>query len=93
MFTAIITRNFRDVNTSSPKVLLLKVQSDSELFRDHCWVTISDALREFVPRKNHIKTKICFDAKVNGNFTLFFHSFHKKPSTFLNLKQAYKIVA
>lgn len=38
MFTAIITRNFRDVNTSSPKVLLLKVQSDSELFRDHCWV-------------------------------------------------------
>lgn len=70
MFTAIITRNFRDVNTSSPKVLLLKVQSDSELFRDHCWVTISNALREFVPRKNHIKTKICFDAKVKEYQTL-----------------------
>jgi hypothetical protein len=64
MFTAIITRNFRDVNTSSPKVLLLQVQNDSAIFRDHCWVTISDTIKDFVPKKNHIKTKICFDAKV-----------------------------
>jgi len=29
----------------------------------------------------------------DANFTLFFHPFHKKPSTFSSLKQAYKIVA
>ncbi len=29
----------------------------------------------------------------NANFTLFFHPFHKLPSTFSTLKQAYKIVA
>jgi len=28
-----------------------------------------------------------------ANFTLFFHPFHSKPSTFLSLKQACKIVA
>ena len=27
------------------------------------------------------------------DFTTFFHPFHKKPSTFLTCKQAYKIVA
>ena len=29
----------------------------------------------------------------NAYFTLFFHPFHSKPSTFLSLKQACKIVA
>jgi len=29
----------------------------------------------------------------SANFTLFFHPFHKLPSTFATLKQAYKIVA
>ena len=31
--------------------------------------------------------------KYIANFTTFFHPFHKKPSTFSTLKQAYKIVA
>ena len=30
---------------------------------------------------------------MTANFTLFFHPFHKLPSTFSTLKQAYKIVA
>lgn len=30
---------------------------------------------------------------LGGYFTLFFHPFHTQPSTFLTVKQAYKIVA
>ncbi len=33
------------------------------------------------------------DFDITGYFTTFFHPFHKKPSTFLTLKQACKIVA
>jgi len=36
---------------------------------------------------SHMKEKIHA-----AYFTLFFHPFHKKPSTFLSLKQACKIV-
>ena len=44
-FTAKISRNFRDVATGCPKVLLRDVFDESgETFRDHCHVEISPAL-------------------------------------------------
>jgi len=36
---------------------------------------------------------MAIDATKTAYFTLFFHPFHSKPSTFLSLKQACKIVA
>jgi hypothetical protein len=63
MYTATITRNFRDVHTISPKVLLLNVELDGQLFRDHCWVTITPEIEPFIPYKNTQKLKISFNAK------------------------------
>lgn len=71
MYTAIITRNFRDVRTTTPKVLLLNIiDEDGQTFRDHCWVTITDILEKFIPLKNHIKNIITFDAKITDYRTI-----------------------
>jgi len=50
---AIITRNFRDVDTTSPKVLLTNIlNDDGSLFRDHCWVEITREVEGLIPRSN-----------------------------------------
>ena len=59
MFTAQLhPSNRRDVHTGAPKVLLTGVQTDSEDYRDHCWVEISPALqkamRSMRPQKSFI---------------------------------------
>lgn len=44
-YTAKISRNFRDIATGCPKVLLRDIfDEQGELFRDHCHVEISPAL-------------------------------------------------
>ena len=71
MYTATITRNFRDVRTTTPKVLLLNIiDENGQLFRDHCWVTINELLEKFIPLKNHIKKTIMFDAKIKDYQTI-----------------------
>ena len=61
-YTAIISRNFRDVGTMSPKLLLRDVtDSYGNLFRDHCWVDL-DALQHVVPNSNRYSAKISFQA-------------------------------
>lgn len=71
MYTATIIRNFRDLRTTTPKVLLLNiVDENGQLFRDHCWVTITELLEKFIPLKNHIKKKIMFDAKIKNYQTI-----------------------
>ena len=63
MYTATITRNFRDVNTVSPKVLLLNIREAGKPFRDHCWVNITPELEKFIPYKNTQKLRLAFEAK------------------------------
>lgn len=71
MYTATITRNFRDVRTTTPKVLLLNIRNeDGQLFRDHCWVTVTEILEKFIPLKNHIKKTIVFTAKIKEYQTI-----------------------
>lgn len=71
MYTATITRNFRDVRTTTPKVLFLNITNENgELFRDHCWVTITDMLEKFIPLKNKVKKTITFNAKVKDYQTI-----------------------
>lgn len=71
MYTATITRNFRDVKTTIPKVLLLNIiDENGQIFRDHCWVTITDILKKFIPLKNHIKKTIIFNAKIKDYQTI-----------------------
>ena len=45
-YIAEISRNFRDVATGAPKVLLRSViqEDDSEDFRDHAWVELTEDL-------------------------------------------------
>ena len=52
-YTAQISRNFRDIATGAPKVLLRNViqEDDDEEFRDHIWVELSAELREFFKRE------------------------------------------
>ena len=71
MYTATITRNLRDVRTTTPKVLLLDIiDENGQLFRDHCWVTINELLKRFIPLKIHIKKTIKFNAKIKSYQTI-----------------------
>ncbi len=64
MYIAKISRQFRDVKTGSPKVLLTDVICDeTEGFRDHCWVTLTEDLDRLVPSKCGIKRAIEFNAE------------------------------
>ncbi|MBU1658892.1 hypothetical protein KKG72_07570 [bacterium] len=86
MYQATITRNFRDAYTTTPKVLLLNViDENGRLFRDHCWVVISDALERFIPQDNHVKNVITFHGRVKE-----YHSFDSMSTikkTFSSLKK------
>jgi len=64
MYTATITRNFRDIHTMTPKVLLLNITTAEGIFRDHCWVPITNNIQKFIPRKNTQKLLISFIAKI-----------------------------
>lgn len=47
-YIAEISRNFRDISTGAPKVLLRSiVQEDSEYFRDHAWIEMTEELKQF----------------------------------------------
>lgn len=62
-YTAKIGRNFRDVGTLSPKVLLRDVvNSNEEQFRDHCWVLKCPKLSRIIPKTNKKSIVIQFDA-------------------------------
>jgi hypothetical protein len=63
MYTATITRNFRDINTLSPKVLMLNIREAGKPFRDHAWVNITPELEKFIPYKNTQKLRLAFEAK------------------------------
>jgi len=61
-YYATISRNFRDVATGDPKVLLRSINNElNEEFRDHCWVS-SNALNDVIPYKNHQHLRISFEA-------------------------------
>jgi len=60
-FTAKLTGNRREVETLSPKALLIMINPNNELERDHCWVDLH--LVESVQPKGHQKPKLIrFDA-------------------------------
>jgi len=62
MFRADIQRQFRDVATGQPKVLLTNITNEKGEFRDHCWVIITEEIRHLIPHKCGIKRQIQFDA-------------------------------
>jgi len=58
-------RNYRDIETLSPKILMINVKTeDGEEIREHCWVKITDELKQFIPRTNLSEIEIKFNAKV-----------------------------
>lgn len=69
MYRAKIQRQFRDVATSTPKVLLTDITSELGEFRDHCWVELSDQLRKLVPDRCGQKLAICFKASVKQYYS------------------------
>lgn len=62
MYKADIQRQFRDVRTGEPKVLLTNILSELGEFRDHCWVIITKEIEHLIPRKCGIKRPIQFNA-------------------------------
>ena len=58
----ILTRNYRDIHTISPKILLLDIRNDDGTeFRDHCWINASE-VELFIPKTNRYKSTIYFTA-------------------------------
>lgn len=49
-YTALISRNFRDINHTVPKVLLRDIRTtDGTLFRDHAWVDMVSVFHSVIP--------------------------------------------
>ena len=82
MYTATITRNFRDIQ-STPKVLFINIVDDNgKLFRDHCWVIISKKLKNFIPSNNKIKNIVSFNAQIKE-----YQIIRPKKKTFQSVKK------
>lgn len=66
-YIAEISRNFRDITTGAPKVLLRSIVQDdnSEYFRDHAWVELTEDLKQFFKQElpKNGKRVISFRAK------------------------------
>lgn len=70
MYTATITRNFMDMQRT-PKVLFINIiDENGELFRDHCWVSISKKIKDFIPSHNKLKNIITFEARIKEYQTI-----------------------
>ena len=63
-YTAKLTGNKRDINTTSPKALLISINPDSDLTRDHCWVTITPELGLIQPKGHQKPIVIQFNAEL-----------------------------
>jgi hypothetical protein len=70
MLTATIHRNFRDIHTTTPKVLLTSLCEDGKELRDHCWVTITNRIEKFIPKKNTQSIDIRFTGKLETYQTI-----------------------
>ena len=70
MLEATIHRNFRDVNTTTPKILLTNLMENGKELRDHCWVTITERLEKFIPEFNGETIRITFTGKIRTYQTI-----------------------
>ena len=62
--TAKISRNFRDVQSGAPKVLLRGLQTPTEDFRDHAWVEHCPSLKRITDTlKDNSSLLISFTAE------------------------------
>lgn len=66
LFTATLSGQKRDTLTTTPKTNFLDIRfQDGSLFRDHCWVTISERFAHLIPKSHKKKkTKIVFQARI-----------------------------
>lgn len=63
-YTAIVSRNLRDVATGAPKVLLRDIQCEGVPYRDHAWVEITNELEQLVSSiRGNKSVTITFSAK------------------------------
>ena len=62
-FTAKLTGNRRDVETLSPKALLILVDPSNKLGRDHCWIDLS-YVESIQPQGHHKPKPIQFNADI-----------------------------
>lgn len=66
---ATISNNRKDINLMNPKVLLRNIEiliegTPNEIFRDHCWVTITPEIELFLGTLNNGKeASITFTAR------------------------------
>ena len=63
-YKAKLTGNNRDVVTSSPKTLITDIEPSEGLFRDHCWVDITDEILKVLPKGHHKAIDVEFDAEL-----------------------------
>lgn len=57
-FKAKLTCLKRDVNTSSPKVMLKEVFQGDKLFRDHVYVSLSNKLKPLIPDTTDVNCEV-----------------------------------
>lgn len=69
MYTAEIQRQFRDVRTGQPKVLLTNIIDELGEFRDHCWTIITSELEHLIPHRCGVKRTISFTADIKPYYS------------------------
>jgi hypothetical protein len=89
MFIATIKgRNFRDIHSGCPKVLVTQITHKGELFRDHSWIEITKELENSLPYDNHRTVHISFEGDLRGYKN---HSTGEMKTTITNIKNIRRI--
>lgn len=67
-YTAMISCNYRDTNTASPKVLLRGIMDDdNEIYRDHCHVNITSHLDKVLSKSSKSRRQRSYLIKFKAN--------------------------
>lgn len=63
-YKATLTGNRRDTATSSPKILIVHIDPESALGRNHCWVDATAELSAIQPAGHKPAIRVSFDADI-----------------------------
>lgn len=89
MFIATIKgRNFRDIHSGCPKVLITNITHKDTLFRDHTWLEITKELERSLPYDNYRTVHIKFDGDLRGYKN---HSTGEMKTTIVNIRNIRRI--
>ena len=63
-YRCMLTGNRREVNTTTPKCLLIDIEPSKDLERDHCWVNMTQAIERLGLKGHNRPIPVEIEAKI-----------------------------